>query len=599
MKRLLFLFSYGWGISKRLFFITAVRSCFEALLPLVNIAGLGMVINALTLKEPEGNVVSLIIIFLSVNLGIEIIREIFTLLHNNIVRSVSNVMQYQYMQDSLNIDYHYVQDRSILDLKKKSVFVNPSVFLDYVGTFLKHIVSFAGIISVFSLLSPYFLLILAATSAVSIILTFRSRKNDFEYQNDMAADDRKLDQLYKIMTGYKHAKEIRLNRADRFIGEKYNGLLGHQIGKLKSKYAKSMRYSLLGTITTVIQSGIMYFYFSYQVFSGQVSIAQYTVLLGTTTLFTSILLDFFDNIAQIDKICKRVDFFREYRELTEKHSTISKSNTLEEKSIDFSNVVFKFENVSFAYPETREPVLKNINIEIKKGEKIGIVGLNGSGKTTLIKLLTRIYDPDDGRITVNGTDIREIPYRQYADHIGIVLQDYLLFAYSVRDNIVLDRPCDDSRLRESIEKSGLKSKIDSLPDGADTVVYKELDDNGIEFSGGEGQKLALARAVYKNADLLILDEPTSALDPIAEYEFFSRLVDIAGDKTTVFISHRLSSTRFCDKIHVLEDGEIRESGNHQELMALGGSYAALFSTQARYYEAAGKAVPGGEGVLHR
>lgn len=213
--------------------------------------------------------------------------------------------------------------------------------------------------------------------------------------------------------------------------------------------------------------------------------------------------------------------------------------------------------------------------------------MNGSGKTTLIKLMCRLYDPTDGRITLNGIDIRSIPYKEYTKYLGIVLQDFCLFAYSVRENIVFNREEDTIRLNDSIEKSGLADKISSMKNGMDTFITKRFDNDGIDFSGGEGQKLALARVLYKNAELLILDEPTSALDPLAEYELFSRLDKLSEGKAALFISHRLSSAKFCDRILVLDGGSIAEEGSHAELMQKAGVYQKLFSAQARYYGKAG------------
>ena len=187
-------------------------------------------------------------------------------------------------------------------------------------------------------------------------------------------------------------------------------------------------------------------------------------------------------------------------------------------------------------------------------------------------------------ITINGTDIKDIPYKQYSALIGVVLQDYYLFAYSVKENITLETPYDEKKLRSALKESGSDKKIEALKNGIDTSVSKVLDKDGIEFSGGEGQKLALARAIYKNSPILVLDEPTSALDPIAEYELFSRLNDISKNKLTLYISHRLSSTKFCDKIVVLSDGEIAEIGSHNELMDRGGLYCELFTSQAKYYK---------------
>lgn len=331
----------------------------------------------------------------------------------------------------------------------------------------------------------------------------------------------------------------------------------------------------------------MYAYFSYQVLTEQITVAEYTVLFGATTLLTSIIISFFDNIAQINNKNKIVEFYDKYRDIVDNQSYITKSNEIKNKTINFKDFVIKFENVSFAYPGNDNFVLKDINLEIRNGEKIGIVGLNGSGKTTLVKLLTRIYDPTSGRITLNDMDIKELPYKDYIKHIGVVLQDFQLFAYSVKDNIILDQKFDKNLFEKSINESGLKEKIASLPNGYETSVYKILDDNGVEFSGGEGQKLAFAKSIYKDADLMILDEPTSALDPIAEYDFFSHLNKVTKNKTAIFISHRLSSTKFCDKILVIDGCCIAESGNHNDLLKKDGIYSKLFNAQAKFYKYTG------------
>lgn len=279
-----------------------------------------------------------------------------------------------------------------------------------------------------------------------------------------------------------------------------------------------------------------------------------------------------------------MEFYREYEQVLRENSTLSKSNTLSEINIDFAKANIKFENVSFMYPDATEYVLKNITFDIIAGKKYAIVGLNGSGKTTIIKLILRIYSPTSGKITLNGIDINQIPYRQYISKIACVMQDFALFAYSIKENVIFDGIFDETRFRDCINKSGLKEKISSLPYDINTSLYRELDEEGIEFSGGEGQKLAMARALYKKADIMILDEPTSALDPIAEYELFMRFNDITDNKTTIYISHRLSSTKFCDEIIVIHNNEIAERGNHQMLIENGGLYASLYASQAKYYQ---------------
>lgn len=513
-KNIKFLLTRAWRMSKSYCLVTAVNNIFSACLSLVNIVGLGIVVNALTTNEPYEQVLKIIIIYLSINLGITIIKEIISLINIIKMRAISNEAQFEWCKDTVNLNYHYAQDGTIQNLRQKSMSASPAYYLGNIVSFISYFIQFAGIISIFSILSPLFIIMIAATSTVSIILVFKTRKNEFDFQNEKVEEDRKIDYLYKVMTEYSFAKEVRINNAENYVANKYSGILQTQINKLKELYRKSININLLSTIITVLQTALMYFYFSYQVYAAHISIAEYTVLLASTTLLTSILLSFFDNIARLGRVFKAIEFYREYKDLMENHSDITASNDNDDRDIDFSKAIIKFENVSFTYPNTEKVVLKNINLEIKKGEKIGIVGLNGSGKTTLVKLLTRLYDPTDGRITINGVDIKEIPHRQYIKHIGIVLQDFLLFAYSVKENVILDTEYDEMKFTSSIEKSGLRDKIDGLNNGIETSIYKTLDDNGVEFSGGEGQKLALARAIYKDAETLILDEPTSALDPI-------------------------------------------------------------------------------------
>jgi ABC-type multidrug transport system fused ATPase/permease subunit len=229
--------------------------------------------------------------------------------------------------------------------------------------------------------------------------------------------------------------------------------------------------------------------------------------------------------------------------------------------------------------------LRNLSFKIKKGEKIAIVGNNGAGKTTLVKLLSALYQPSGGSIKINGKNIAEYNRDEYYTLISPVFQDIYLFPVSIAQNIALCEESDinNDKLSQAIRFAGLQEKIESLPDGYNTPLIKSVVDNAIELSGGEKQKLALARALYKNGLMLILDEPTATLDPIAENEIYLKYNEFSKDKTSIFISHRLASTRFCDRIFFLDDGNIAETGSHDELMAQKGKYAEIFSIQSHYY----------------
>lgn len=246
---------------------------------------------------------------------------------------------------------------------------------------------------------------------------------------------------------------------------------------------------------------------------------------------------------------------------------------------------FTFENVSFTYPYQNEPSLKNINLKIRDKERLSIVGENGSGKTTLVKLLLRLYEPTDGRILLNGIDVKEIDYKEYLKLFSTVFQDFKIFAFKILDNVTSleNKAADLTGVHNSLEKVGLSSKINALDKGVETYLFKIYEEDGIELSGGEAQKLAIARALYKDAPVVILDEPTAALDPKAEYDIYTKFLSLVDSKTAVFISHRLSSTKFCDRIVVLREGKIVETGSHSELLSQNGYYAELFHMQANFY----------------
>ncbi|MBQ5312131.1 MAG: ABC transporter ATP-binding protein [Oscillospiraceae bacterium] len=245
---------------------------------------------------------------------------------------------------------------------------------------------------------------------------------------------------------------------------------------------------------------------------------------------------------------------------------------------------FEFRHVWFRYPGTEQYVLRDINLKWRIGEKMALVGKNGSGKTTLVKLLCRLYDPVRGEITLNGIDIRKYDYDDYMALFSVVFQDSGLFSFSIAGNVAASSDHDPDKVEDCVRKSGLSERLDTLPDGIDTYLYKDFDENGVEISGGEAQKLCLARAVYKGAPFIILDEPTSALDPVSEHEIYTGFNRIVGTRTAIYISHRLSSCRFCDEITVMDNGEIAERGSHDELLAHNGHYAKLWSAQAEYYK---------------
>ena len=544
MRKIIEYFKLAWKMSRAYLITDLLRNIFEATIPLVNIFGLGIIIDSITSGKTQEETITSIIIYLSINLSVCIVRELIRLAENNAMRKSSNKLQFEYMENCLDIDYHFVQDGQILSLKQKSMSSQPAFSINFYGDTLNNFIKLIGAFSSFLVLSSIFAAVILVISAVLIFLTRYTQKKEYIFSNEKVDEDRKISYLYNLMTKYEYAKEIRINNAKNFITEKYNRSFDILLKKFRQLVKKKTAVGALSVFLSAIQGAIMYMYFTYQVAISSISIAQYTVMIASTTLFLSVLLDFFRSLGMIGNTLKSENFRKEYESLLSQNNILSKSNGFDVVKIDFSNAVLKFENVSFKYPGAETDTLSNINLVINPRKKLGIVGLNGSGKTTLIKLILRLYSPTKGIITLDGRDISDIPYYQYAAQIGVILQDFSLFAYSLKENIVFDKEFDEELLQKSICISGLNEKLETLPKGINTSVYRELDDNGIEFSGGEGQKLAMARAIYKNANILIFDEPSSALDPIAEYKFFSHLDEISENKTTIFISHRMSSCFF-------------------------------------------------------
>ncbi len=245
----------------------------------------------------------------------------------------------------------------------------------------------------------------------------------------------------------------------------------------------------------------------------------------------------------------------------------------------------KLENVSFRYPGAERDTIHGLNLTVRPGEKLAIVGLNGAGKTTLVKLLCGLLDPTEGKVLLNGKDIRDFNRRNYYDLFSAVFQDFSILDVTIAEEIAQTTVgIDYERVADCVEKAGLTSTIEKLPKGLQTHVGREVYLDGVLFSGGQTQRLMLARALYKNGPILLLDEPTAALDPIAENDIYMKYNEITHGKTSLFISHRLASTRFCDRIIFVAEGEIKEEGTHENLLALNGEYANLFAVQSRYYQ---------------
>ena len=313
---------------------------------------------------------------------------------------------------------------------------------------------------------------------------------------------------------------------------------------------------------------------------GVIGIGNFILYQGTVQKFVESISEVSSNLGELWGNNRYLEETFAYLEMP---NNMYKGTLAVEKRDDIDYEI-EFRDVSFRYPRSGEWALRHVNMKFKIGDKLAIVGENGSGKTTFIKLLCRLYDPTEGKILLNGIDITRYRYDEYMSLFSVAFQDYTLFAFSVGENVAASDKIDESRVLDCLNRVGLGEKISSLPKGIHTNIGREYENDGVDFSGGEKQKIALARALYKDAPFMILDEPTAALDPLAEAEIYARFNDIASDKTSVFISHRLSSCKFCDEIAVFHHGHLVQKGRHDQLVAdERGKYHELWHAQAQYY----------------
>ena len=382
-------------------------------------------------------------------------------------------------------------------------------------------------------------------------------------------------------------KDIRIYQ----LGNWFHKLLCEVViarGKLEKKL--QLRWYLptvSGTFFNFGRDFIAYSILIKRVLDGQMDIATFTLYLGIISGFTNWIYSLSERFNNIRKASHEFNDLHDFMNLPDKaRKPVVESESFDHAPINDRPPEITFKNVSFAYPDVEKNTIQNLDFTIKAGEKIALVGNNGAGKTTIVKLLCGLYDQTQGQILIDGKTIDDIGLDKYQDKISVLFQDTNPMAFTIEENItgLEEGQCDQAKLEDSLKKSGLWEKVESLPQKEKTYITQTFSKDGILLSGGETQKLLLAKAIYKNGSFLILDEPTSALDPLAESKIYEEYNNLARGKTAVFISHRLASTKFCDRIMFLENGCIAECGSHEELMAKGGKYKEMFDIQAQYYQ---------------
>ena len=487
----------------------------------------------------------------------------------------------------MSIDFEHLENPDVMDCYQKASNAcdnndaGVEGMMRYLVSFAMSLATTAVGICILGTLSGWIVLIMIVLAVINFIITDRTNAAcKKKVWDPLATWWRKDNYMRRQITDFTPAKDIRLFGLRSWLVGKYKELKTERLNAQKENQKMWFVTSLISGILWAVAIGIVYVMLINAVVYDGLSIGNFSLYLAGAATLSQHLTQLLNGVSSLLQKSREVDDFRSFMDF----DGGDKDNS--GKIVpDLDRYEFEFRNVSFKYPKSENYALKNLSLKLNAGERLAVVGLNGAGKSTFIKLLLRLYEPTEGEILLNGVNIREYNKRSYYSIFAPVFQDVELFAFPLSENVSMQSPekTDKKLAEKSLIASGFGEKLSELPKGVDTEILKIIHDDGVDLSGGEKQKLALARALYKNAPVAVLDEPTAALDAIAESKLYNDFDRLIGSKTAVYISHRLSSTQFCKNVAMFKDGELCEYGTHESLMEKNGSYAEMFRLQAQYY----------------
>ncbi len=504
-----------------------------------------------------------------------------------LVRGGARIVRMRYavaaFRKSLNTDYVNIESLEKREVQKRAEdFYNArwsggANFIDMLNYFCVAIVGVISSCALIYKLNAAMILLIAVTCGIEFFIQHTLTKKRRENLNAKTEPNNRFNYFYKLCKDGKSAKDIKIyGFKDYFIKALAKSL--YDIEKIYAKYThQCIASDGISALLNAARESVAYIYLVYLVTKSRLSVSDFIFYFGIITGFSNWVISLGYSVNQIEMCCNEC---AEYRKYIEEKDTSDEGTALQSKCVES----IEFCNVSYKYPSSQTPTLKNINIKFGGNENVAIVGENGAGKTTLIKLLCGLYSPTDGKILLNDTDTAGIAKNSYFDLFSVIFQDYRFLPMTIQQNITASSEYDRGKLYAAFEQAGILEKINSLPQKENSLMDREVYKDAVDFSGGEKQKLLLSKAVYKDAPILVLDEPTAALDPIAENELYLKYNELTKNKLSFFISHRLSSTRFCDRILFLSDGKIAEEGTHEELMAKKGKYYKMYQIQSYYYK---------------
>lgn len=569
--------------------ITALISLLNSIFPLVNIVLPKLVIDAVTEGSDIKLVIFWVIILAFANIAFGAVN---TYISNNYLSIQGSIASMQLLTNisrkAAELDINQIEQQSTaikIELAKNVVYrgIHEDLIAGVFSTIGSMVMLFTTAGMLFSL-NPLFILIIIVISIVNIYINFRIELDNISLQTENQKSMTKMNYFTDVLEGRNFIKEIRLYGLQHWFQYKCDETIRAISQNSKNMNKRWYPLRLLQNFGINFMNYGLYLWLALLTFSRKITIGSFTMLFSAVTSFSS---NFNNVVSFLSRMAINSEYLSAYNEFMSMESNIDR-NTENESSVLIKNDLtqkfnLKFNNVAFRYNEAQELILKNINIEFQKGKIYAIIGKNGAGKTTLINLMCRLYDVESGNITLNGIDIRKIPITQYRNYFSAIFQNFENLAFSIRDNIVLDQNGNDEILQDICEKLSILDFIENTKYGFDTNLYKYLDDNGVILSGGQNQRIAIARALYRNAPVLILDEPSSALDPVSEDALIQLIHKNTEDKVVVYVSHRLSSAKFADSVIFIDGNTIADCGKHEVLYERNGSYREFYDAQAKYY----------------
>ena len=483
---------------------------------------------------------------------------------------------------TMEMDFELTEDKKILD---KVVSANVAMSWT-MGVFLfsGQIIASSILLVIYgvliSLLEPLMFAFLLIISILSYYTLLKAKIYDTSLREERAHTDRKRNYLQQTMFDYTYAKEIRLFGLYDMISARYKVQRDMKEELHKKSQKKVIQYGFNNHLINGVSQAVIYFILIYLFFDGRLGVDEFVMYMAMAVSFGVISSGLTDDVARMVELER---YISDYEDITSLELNQDKSNQIVLDSPLSDDFTITFKGVSFSYPTNARLILDDISFTLQAGKHTSLVGLNGSGKSTIVKLICRLYKPTSGEILINGVNIESYTKESYYKYITTVFEDSKLYALTVQENIILDAEEDKDRVAEILKDLGLFEKIADLPHKENSQVLKHLYEEAVEFSGGEAQRLAIARAMYKGGSVLLLDEPTAALDALAEQRIYEGFSEISKGKTTLFISHRLNANRFCDQVLMMADGKIVDEGTHEELLDRCTMYKELYELQASYY----------------